>query len=350
MIRPIVVAAGFALFASLAQAPHAAAEPFRSEARAAPALKRSATVTEEFVRIGDLIENAGTLADVPVFRSPDLGTTGTVATRRVLDALRPHYLFGVDVGDIVAVEVARAARVIARAEIEARIVEAFAGKFGLGEAAYLTLTVDREIKPLVVEPTATDDLQVARAHYEPRSARFEIVFELPNSAIARKQPLRFSGSLVEKTDVPVLARPIQRGEIVRPGDVTTERRPKGDLPADAVLADDLTAGLAARAALRAGQPLRRGDLVKPELVKRDETVTLLYEAPGILLTARGRASDAGAEGDIVNAVNLQSKRPVQGVVTGPGRISVIGTASRIGVAAASIGQMKSAEDAFARVE
>ena len=35
----------------------------------------------EIVRIGDLVENAGPVADVPIFRSPDLGTRGAVADR-----------------------------------------------------------------------------------------------------------------------------------------------------------------------------------------------------------------------------------------------------------------------------
>ena len=47
--------------------------------------------------------------------------------------------------------------------------------------------------------------------------------------------------------------------------------------------------MAARRALRAGQPLRSADLMKPELVQRNETVTLVYEVPGIVLTMRGKA-------------------------------------------------------------
>ncbi len=35
---------------------------------------------------------------------------------------------------------------------------------------------------------------------------------------------------------------------------------------------------------------------------------------------RGKAIEAGAEGDIINVINLQSKRTVQGIVTGPGRV------------------------------
>jgi flagella basal body P-ring formation protein FlgA len=62
----------------------------------APSLKASVTVTSDVVRIGDLVENAGPVADVPIFRAPDLGTSGAVATDRIVDAIRPHQLIGVD--------------------------------------------------------------------------------------------------------------------------------------------------------------------------------------------------------------------------------------------------------------
>ncbi|MEA3027489.1 MAG: flagellar basal body P-ring formation protein FlgA, partial [Alphaproteobacteria bacterium] len=44
----------------------------------APRLKELVAVSSEIVRIGDLVDNAGMAADVPVFRAPDLGQTGAV--------------------------------------------------------------------------------------------------------------------------------------------------------------------------------------------------------------------------------------------------------------------------------
>ena len=48
------------------------------------------------MRIGDLIENAGLAANTPIFRAPDLGQTGAVPARAVLDAVRPYGLIAVD--------------------------------------------------------------------------------------------------------------------------------------------------------------------------------------------------------------------------------------------------------------
>jgi flagella basal body P-ring formation protein FlgA len=65
-------------------------------------------------------------------------------------------------------------------------------------------------------------------------------------------------------------------------------------------------------------------------------VTLVYETPGLTLTMLGKAIDSGTEGDLVNVLNVQSKRPVQGIVSGPGRVTmratVIGTQARTAAA------------------
>lgn len=346
-LRVARVLALFALSATLAPA-FAAASPL--DARVFPVLKRTAVVTDEIVRIGDLIDHAGPLARVPIFRAPEIGMTGRVSTQDILDAVRPHHLFRLDVADITAVEVTRAGRSITRSQIEGRILHTFAGKHGLGEAGQLTLSIDRDVRSFTVEPSVTSDLQVVRSSFEPRTGRFEIVFELPGSTIARREPLQFTGSIVESVDVVVLARSLQRGDIIKPSDLAIERRQKNETPIDVLAAINAATGLAARKNFRAGQMLRQSDLTKPELVKRDDIVTLIYEAPGILLTTRGKATESGAEGDLISAVNLRSKRTVQGIVSGPGQIKLIATTSRLITASISNDRAALAQDASRRGE
>lgn len=343
----LALSALLALPGSLASTP-AGANPVDS--RAFPVLKRAAVVTNEIVRIGDLIDHAGPLAEVPIFRAPEIGMTGSVSTQDILDAVRPHHLFRLDVADIAAVEVTRAGRSITPSEIEARILRTFAGKHGLGEAEQLTLSVDRDIRSFTVEPSVTGDLQVVRSNFEPRTGRFDITLELPGSTIARREPLQFTGSIVERVEVVVLARSLQRGDIVKPSDLAIERRRKNETPIDVLVSTNAATGLAARKNFRAGQMLRQSDLTKPELVKRDDIVTLIYEAPGILLTTRGKATESGAEGDLIGAINLQSKRPVQGIVTGPGQIKLIATTSRLITASISNDRAALAQDASRRGE
>src|SRR5664280_3344965 len=104
MIRNLIVA----IAALLALGAAAAAAPDQER----PKLKPEATVTGNIVHIGDLIEHAGIVAKVPIFRAPDLGSTGTVSADVVLEAVRAYALVGLDTGDVSEVLVTRASRTI----------------------------------------------------------------------------------------------------------------------------------------------------------------------------------------------------------------------------------------------
>src|SRR5262245_7678875 len=102
------------------------ATPFAAQAAdgapAGPPRKREVTVKGEIVRIGDLIENAGVVADVPIFRAPDIGQTGSVPAARVIDAVRPHHILWLDTGGLDEVVVTRASRTVDAKEIEGRVI------------------------------------------------------------------------------------------------------------------------------------------------------------------------------------------------------------------------------------
>jgi flagella basal body P-ring formation protein FlgA len=289
----------------------------------APRLKAGVTVQSDVVRIGDLVENAGSLADIAIFRAPDLGGTGTVSAADVLEAVRAHDLIVVDTAGIRSISVTRAARQVSARDLERQVADTFAGQYGLGDAGKLSITFDEQPRTLYLEPQATGELQVARSSYNPKTQRFDVTFNIAGSALARQSVLRYSGTLVETVAVPVLLRPLNRGETVRSADVAVEKRPKADITSDTFLPGDTLVGYSARHSLRAGQPLRRADLARPEMVRRDEFVTLQYEMPGMLLSVRGKAAESGAEGDVIGVLNVQSKRTVQGIVTGPGRVTMV---------------------------
>ena len=96
-----------------------------------------------------------------------------------------------------------------------------------------------------------------------------------------------------------------------------------------------------RRQLRAGQALRTADLVKPDLVQRDQNVTLIYQSSGLYLTTRGKALENGTEGDVVNVLNLQSKRTVTGTVIGRGQVAITVATPRLPARAAAPDQTSS---------
>jgi flagellar basal body P-ring formation protein FlgA len=299
----------------------------RDDVIAAPVLRANVAVAGELVRIGDVIDNAGSFARIAIYRAPELGTTGTLSTAQVLSALRAHQVIGVDTRDLREISVTRLARTLLPREIELAVAAALEHRNGLGDAANLSLTFDRELADIRLEASNSGALAPASVRYEPRGNRFDVTLEIAGDNAAAPARLRFTGTAIEMVEALVLARGIERNEVIKSADVVTERRPKAEVGADAVVRDRAV-GMQARRQLRAGQALRTADLAKPDLVQRDQSVTLIYETAGLYLTMRGKALDGGTEGDVVNVLNLQSKRTVSGIVTGRGQVSVAVAAPR----------------------
>ncbi len=315
MIRVIILGV-----AALAFAPDAGAQVSFS-ALQAPALKHEAIVTGEIVHIGDLVENAGAVAGEPIFRAPDLGQTGSVPAARVAEAVRSHHILDLDTRGLAEVVVTRATRAITAKDLETSIIRAASGRYALTDVKNLAVSFDGLVRTIQIEPT-DGELTVARMSFDPRSGRFDASIDIPGGGAARR-PLRFIGTLTETFDAIVPTRALAQGEILKASDVAIERRPKAEFASTNLTTPAQASGLAAKRALQPGQALRQSDLVKPELVARSEIVTITYEVPGILLSIRGQALEAGAQGDLINVLNTQSKRTIQATVIGPGRVSAV---------------------------
>lgn len=301
---------------------------------AAPTLRASVTVSSDVVRIGDVVENAGTAAQIAIFRAPDLGTTGALPTQQLLSVLRAHEVIGVQTNDIREVSVTRSSRTLVSKEIEQQIARVLERRNGLGDAANISVTFERDLRELQLDAAHTGDMRATIVRFDPRNGRFDITFEIPNDVTYTATKLRFTGVAVETVEAAVLTRAVERNDILKSSDVIVERRPKAEVGND-IASRERSVGMQARKQMRAGQALKAADLGKPDMVSRDQGVTLIYEAPGLYLTGRGKAVDSGTEGDTVNVVNLQSKRTVQGIVTGPGQVSIIVAGPRLTTAALS---------------
>lgn len=293
----------------------------RDDAIAAPKLRANVSVSSDVVRIGDVIDNAGPAAGIAIYRAPDLGTVGTLTTAQIVATLRTHHVIGVDTSGLQAIAVTRLSRSIESKEIEAHVAQALQHRNGLGDAANLTLTFDRDVQDTQLDPVYTGALDPVSARFDARNGRFDVTFAVGNDGSAPAAKLRFTGTAVETVEVAVLARGVERNEVLKSSDVIVERRPKAEVGNDGA-SRDRTVGMQSRRALRSGQAIRNADLAKPDLVVRDQAVTLVFRSSGLYLTVRGKAQDSGTEGDVVNVMNLQSKRSVAGVVTGRGEVTV----------------------------
>jgi flagella basal body P-ring formation protein FlgA len=47
-----------------------------------------------------------------------------------------------------------------------------------------------------------------------------------------------------------------------------------------------------------------------------------------MLTTRGKALESGGDGDAISVLNVETKRTIQGVVSGPNRVTIMSTMRR----------------------
>jgi flagellar basal body P-ring formation protein FlgA len=147
--------------------------------------------------------------------------------------------------------------------------------------------------------------------------RFLLVFAFSVLAFSA-----FAADGSTEIDVAVLKTDVARGEVIAEGDVEYKAIPQMRANASIVRAITDVAGMEARRALKAGKLIRTNDLKRPTMVAKGSTVTMLFEAPGMRLSAVGRALAEGAEGDTITILNPTSYRKVEAVVIKAGTVRV----------------------------
>ena len=130
------------------------------------------------------------------------------------------------------------------------------------------------------------------------------------------------GELQALAPVVVLARSMRRGTVLRPGDllmteldITRLRDPCLDL--------DEVVGKTLRRSGRRGDVVSKRYLDIPDLVKRNDVVTIFLQRGGLFLTAKGVARMSGQAGETIRVRNIGSNREIFCQVTGPNQVRVI---------------------------
>jgi len=123
-------------------------------------------------------------------------------------------------------------------------------------------------------------------------------------------------------DVAVPAHDIARGKVLAAGDLVYKSMPAAGVSESIVRSVADLIGLEARRSFRAGEPIRMADVKHPTLVAKGSTVTMIFEAPGLSLSATGRALGEGGDGDSITVLNTVSYRQVQATIVAPGTVRV----------------------------
>ena len=124
----------------------------------------------------------------------------------------------------------------------------------------------------------------------------------------------------EDVQVAVLAHPVEKGTRLERSDFEIEAR--APAAARGVLSAEDAAGMEAARNLSAGMTVRRSDLMKPQLVRRGEPVTIRIVSGSLVITASGRALNGGGQGEMVRVVTNNTNRTLDGTIDGSGTVRI----------------------------
>lgn len=257
-------------------------------------------------------------ARVPVAHAPNPGER-LVLDATYLSALATEY--GVNwtpVSRFVQAEVSRRGYEVGRPEVLAalrqRLLEA-----GMPPGGTITLNA-LNVRAMVGTPEAAR-VRVRDLYYDDRTRRFNALLEIPANAPDARS-VRLTGSVHLAVEVPVLARPMRREMIITEDDLRWEEVRDTDLRPDIILDPADLIDHMARNGIQAGRPVRANQVRLPDLVERNDLITMVVETPFMTVTARGRALENGALGQTVRVANLASDKELLAVVQGRNTVAV----------------------------
>jgi flagella basal body P-ring formation protein FlgA len=275
------------------------------------------TVDDAVVRLGDLFEGVGPRATAALGPAPAPGARQVVEAAQLLALARSHGIAWRPVAGSERVVIERPGRAVAAAEVTP-LLRAALRPLGLEEEAELEFS---GFAPPMVPLAAFAQLALEGAVLDAPSSRFAATLVVAAEGMPTLR-LRVTGRVVATQPVLVAARRLAAGEVLGPADVRLVRVPASRLRAGAAQRPEQAVGQALRRPAAAEQPLLLADLSQPLAVERGATVTMVFESPGMTLTAQGRALEGAVRGASVPVMNLASRVVVEAQVIAPGRVRV----------------------------
>ncbi len=297
--------------------------PSGAAAQMTPEVKPNVEVTGDYVLLGDLFLNAGSAADISVFRSPAPGGSGTVNAERLVRVARSHGLDWDNPRRIAQIQVSRAGLLITEDEIKDLVSDTLIERISStidSRAFDVTFTTDQA--GLYVDSTEQPTAEVVQLRYSRRTGRFTAVIAAPAGDPAARHH-HYAGRAVEVNIIAVPVHTMRRGAVMTENDVEMRRIPVRRIEGTTLTQMSDLVGMAAKRTLRTGEPIRVRDVEHPQIVRKNGKVTIQHKGPGLVLTIRGTALQSGALGDIINIRNATSNRIIQGRVIGPELVEAV---------------------------
>lgn len=289
-----------------------------SKVAMAASLKNVSIVTDDVLRLGDIFDNVHRNADYVLGAAPKPGEDMTLNARtlyRIASAMDIEWRPATS-GDTITIR--REANVVPFDIIQNTIKKEIENK-GLDTDFNIELSSG---KPSIILPNNLPlNVEVSELNYNHQKDFFTATLVAP-SLDNPVRKINVSGLVDRQASVPVLRSTLQNGDVIGKNDIQYVQISTKDIQHNAFMNSEDIVGMTPRRIAHAGKFIQRGSLEKPQLVERGEVITINFYQGPLMLTAKGKALESGAIGDVIRVTNAQSSRTISATVNGSKEVVV----------------------------
>lgn len=122
--------------------------------------------------------------------------------------------------------------------------------------------------------------------------------------------------------VPMLTRQLRKGDVIEQADLEFKKMPERQLRKDSITDASRLIGNSPIRMISPGRPIRAAEISAPTMVKKGQTVEMLYTTPYMTIRTTGQSLEDGSDGELIRVQNGTSKKAVSGRVVANGQIQV----------------------------
>ena len=276
------------------------------------------SIDRDVIRLSDLFIDAGKHGKTIVANAPAPGKSETFGARQLQNIARRAGLDWYPESRYDRTVVRRPGDLISTEEILAKLFVKLR-QSGLPNNQRIKLS-KRDLS-IYVARGAKADIQILKLKFDIKNGTFSAAIEIPRGGRGAER-LQITGRTYKVVSVPVFARRLQKNDIIREADLDFVELPQSAVGRNALLDARNIIGKTPKRLIQIGKQIRSGDLKPPTVVRKGSLVTIVLRTKKMFITARGRAIDDGAKGEVVRVQNTRSRKTIEATVAGPSRVTI----------------------------